>query len=148
MVISVRGLMTVILIQTLFPTSKIIALENASATMRLIQERCVKCHGKDGKVKGKVDLLKIDSFDKLSSHPDLIKEIIDALDTGDMPPENEPLLPETDRSLMITALKDVLISTKSEVGKAEVRRLNRFQTPMPSGICSSSIGTYSACLKD
>ena len=127
MVISVRGLMTVILIQTLFPTSKIIALENASATMRLIQERCVKCHGKDGKVKGKVDLLKLDSFDKLSSHPDLIKEIIDALDTGDMPPENEPLLPETDRSLMITALKDVLISTKSEVGKAEVRRLNRFQ---------------------
>ncbi len=98
MVISVRGLMTVILIQTLFPTSKIIALENASATMRLIQERCVKCHGKDGKVKGKVDLLKLDSFDKLSSHSDLIKEIIDALDTGDMPPENEPLLPETDRS--------------------------------------------------
>ena len=123
MVISVRGLMTVILIQTLFPTSKIIALENASATMRLIQERCVKCHGKDGKVKGKVDLLKLDSFDKLSSHPDLIKEMIDALDTGDMPPENEPFLPETDRSLMITALKDVLISTKSEVGKAEVRRL-------------------------
>ena len=100
---------------------------NVPQVMQLIQNRCVKCHGKDGKVKGKVDLLKIDSFDKLSSHPDLIKEMIEVLDAGDMPPEKEPVLPEGDRVTIIATLKDVLVTTKNEYAKAEVRRLNRFQ---------------------
>ena len=100
---------------------------NVPQVMQLIQNRCVKCHGKDGKVKGKVDLLKIDSLDKLSSHPDLIKEMIEVLHAGDMPPEKEPVLPEADRVTIIATLKDVLVTTKNEYAKAEVRRLNRFQ---------------------
>ena len=90
---------------------------NVPQVMQLIQNRCVKCHGKDGKVKGKVDLLKIDSFDKLSSHPDLIKEMIEVLDAGDMPPEKEPVLPEADRVTIIATLKDVLVTTKMSTPK-------------------------------
>lgn len=101
--------------------------DSGARVMQLIQDRCVKCHGRDGKVKGKVDLLKLDSFDKLSSHPELIREMIEALDAGDMPPEKEPPLPDADRTSMIAQLKKILSTTKSEARRTEVRRLNRFQ---------------------
>ncbi|MDG2212404.1 MAG: hypothetical protein P8M70_01125, partial [Verrucomicrobiota bacterium] len=37
------------------------------AVATLFQQSCIKCHGKDGKVKGKVDLLKIRSAADLTA---------------------------------------------------------------------------------
>ena len=103
------------------------AEESELKLAHLIQNHCVKCHGKDGKVKGDVNLLELNSADKLASHPDVIREIIEVLDAGDMPPEDEPPLDDSNRRAMIAELKQVLGSGGEEVRQAEVRRLNRFQ---------------------
>ena len=129
--VSSTWLMGVIAIQTLVLSPLVHAAEkqvkNAPQLFPLLENHCVKCHGKSDKVKGDINLLKLNSSDKLSSNPALIKEMIDVLDAGDMPPEGEPPLAETDRSAMIAELKNILVTAKSEARHAEVRRLNRFQ---------------------
>ena len=60
-------------------------------------KHCVKCHGGD-KVKGKVNLKEIANAGQFLSKPALIKELIEVLDAGAMPPENEPPLPPPARA--------------------------------------------------
>ena len=73
------------------------AAEENSA-LKLFQQSCIKCHGKDGKVKGKVNLLKIQSAADLTSDLELLHAIIEMLDKREMPPEKEPVLkPRTER---------------------------------------------------
>ena len=50
---------------------------------------CVKCHGGE-KTKGKVNLKEIGSAKDFLAKPGLIKEMIEAIDARDMPPEDEP----------------------------------------------------------
>ncbi len=91
-------------------------------------KHCVKCHGGD-KVKGKVNLKEIDTTAKFLAKPALIKELIDVLDAGDMPPEDEPPLPPVTRAEMLTTLKALLrTAATGQVAKPNPpRRLNRFQ---------------------
>ena len=89
---------------------------------------CVKCHGGE-KVKGKINLKEISNAAQFLAKPALIKEIIDVLDAGDMPPEDEPQLNPVDRGKLLASLKAMLLTSSS--GKAikrnPPRRLNRFQ---------------------
>lgn len=91
---------------------------------------CVKCHGKDGKVKGKVNLLKLQDASQLNARPELIQDLIAVLDAGDMPPESEPALKSEQRDLLVKELKAMLNAavggTKSLV-HTPIRRMNRFQ---------------------
>ncbi|MDD9867248.1 MAG: DUF1592 domain-containing protein, partial [Verrucomicrobiales bacterium] len=91
-------------------------------------KHCVKCHGGD-KVKGKVNLKEIANAGQFLAKPELIKEIIDVIDAGDMPPEDEPQLKPADRSAMLTSLKAMLqTAATGQVAKRNPpRRLNRFQ---------------------
>ena len=57
--------------------------------LALFQHHCIKCHGKDGKVKGKVNLLEIGTAADLTSNLELLQTIIAVLDTGEMPPGKE-----------------------------------------------------------
>ena len=94
----------------------------------LFARHCVKCHGGE-KVKGKVNLKQITSAGQFLAQPDLIKEIIEVLDTGDMPPEDELSLPPADRVASVATLKAQLrTATAGQVARSNpVRRLNRFQ---------------------
>ena len=58
----------------------------------LFQQSCVKCHGKSGKAKGEVNLLKIRTATDLTADLERLQAIIEVLDAGEMPPEkkNEP----------------------------------------------------------
>ena len=91
-------------------------------------KHCVKCHGGD-KVKGKVNLKEIANAGQFLAKPALIKELIDVLDAGDMPPEDEPPLPPAVRAEMLTTLKALLrTAATGQVAKPNPpRRLNRFQ---------------------
>ena len=53
----------------------------------IFAKHCVKCHGGE-KVKGKVNLKEIANAGQFLAKPELIKEIIDVIDAGDMPPED------------------------------------------------------------
>ena len=94
----------------------------------LFAQHCVKCHGGD-KVKGKVNLKEIANARQFLGKPALIKELIDVLDAGDMPPEDEPQLKPADRAELLTTLKAMLRTAASgqAAKRNPPRRLNRFQ---------------------
>ena len=55
--------------------------------MVLFKARCVECHGKGGKVIGKLDLLKLNSAVSLTADLERLETIIDVLEAQEMPPE-------------------------------------------------------------
>ena len=96
----------------------------------LFEAHCTKCHGENGKVKGKVDLLSLKSVSDISADPELIRDLIDAIDFQDMPPEDEPPLSEVDRTRAVSALETLLHQSLAKADAAPVtpiRRMNRFQ---------------------
>ena len=95
----------------------------------LFSEHCVKCHG-GKKIKGKVNLKEITTARQLRSKPDLLKEMIEAIGAYDMPPEDEPELPESTRRKLLAGLKGMLREAAAEnpgEKRVRLRRLNRFQ---------------------
>jgi len=105
------------------------AAEENSA-LKLFQQSCIKCHGKEGKVKGKVNLLKIRSAADLTSDLELLHTIIEMLDKREMPPEKEPALKPKDLALAIQELQQLLhaaAATNKEFAATPIRRMNRFQ---------------------
>jgi mono/diheme cytochrome c family protein len=102
---------------------------SSDATLALFKSRCVKCHGKDGKVKGELNLLNIKTAAQLSGDLERLQTILEALDTSEMPPEKEsPLKPET-RAAAVADLQKLLRAATAEAGLAPtpIRRINRLQ---------------------
>lgn len=97
--------------------------------LSILQERCVQCHGRDGKVKGKVDLTRYPSEGALLHDPDLLTRLIDVLRFEEMPPEDEPPLSEPQRKILMTelvGLRDRALEN-AIVKATPLRRMNRFQ---------------------
>ena len=89
---------------------------------------CIKCHGGE-KVKGKVNLKEIGNMKEFLARPKLIRALIEVIDAGDMPPEEEPQAEPASRSASLASLKGFL-QTAAQGIKAKpnpVQRLNRFQ---------------------
>ena len=61
----------------------------AESLQPVFKEHCIKCHGKDGKVKGKVDLVGLNSVTELLAQPGLLETMIVALEDREMPPEHD-----------------------------------------------------------
>ncbi len=100
------------------------------AVATLFQESCIKCHGKDGKVKGKVDLLKIRSTADLTADLEELQTLIEVLDTREMPPESEPELKPAARVAAMKELRELLhTAATAEQGfvPTPIRRMNRLQ---------------------
>ena len=90
---------------------------------------CLKCHGKGDKVRGKVNLLTLKSGDDLLAQPELIEKLLTAIENREMPPEDEPPLPETQRTEMIERLQTMLrqVVATQPFKSTPIRRMNRFQ---------------------
>ena len=102
----------------------------AAEVLELFQESCVQCHGKEGKVKGKVNLLEITDLDHLRGDPELLQEIIDAIDFEEMPPEDEPQIEAGERKQLLAdleALRLEAVSKDKSFALTPIRRMNRFQ---------------------
>ena len=98
--------------------------------LKVIDSHCVKCHGRDGKIKGKTDLFSIKDLDELAKNPELIQTLIEVIDFNEMPPEEEDPLNSGQKVASLTALKQLQqISTKNlqTIAHVPVRRMNRFQ---------------------
>jgi hypothetical protein len=96
----------------------------------LLKQHCYKCHGGGkGKPKGKINFLEIKTFEQLTAKPKLLKEMIDAIDANDMPPEDAPQLEASARLKLLSTLKDMLreATAGKKAKRAPPRRLNRFQ---------------------
>ncbi|TDU66603.1 cytochrome c [Prosthecobacter fusiformis] len=102
----------------------------ASSILPMLQQHCIQCHGKDGKVKGKVDLRPLESANDGHPQPELLTKILKAVQDGDMPPEDEPPIRDEARQQLIAHLETWLadsIRTSSISPRTPVRRMNRFQ---------------------
>ena len=105
------------------------ATDSLKGIHTVLDSHCIKCHGKDGKVKGKVNLKELKSSNALLAKPELLETLIKVLKDRDMPPEDEPPLPENERKNMVVWLKKMLSeSLKDEPFlHTPIRRMNRFQ---------------------
>ena len=101
-----------------------------AGVLEVFQENCVRCHGKDGKVKGKVNLAELGDPGALKKKPELLQEIIDAIDFEEMPPEDEPQLEKGARAKLLgdlQTLRNEAMTGKRVYAATPMRRMNRFQ---------------------
>ena len=94
----------------------------------LFDKKCSECHGKK-KTKGKVNLFEIKTFEEFKTKGKLIKEVIEAVDANDMPPEDEAQLSKSEKEKLLITLKKILQDSadREKVKEVAYRRLNRFQ---------------------
>ena len=95
----------------------------------LLETHCIKCHGREKKVEGEVNLLRLSSSRDLRRKPDLLQTMIKAIEAGDMPPEDEPPLEPTTRASMLAHLKAISRESVESQGFSHtpIHRMNRFQ---------------------
>ena len=70
----------------------------------VFQESCIKCHGEKGKVKGKLNLLELNTLPKFQEDAERIEKIITAIEDGEMPPEEETQIPESKKQSILKEL--------------------------------------------
>ena len=110
--------------------SPAVLAEESFAALRLeFDSHCIKCHGKAGKVKGKVDLLALKSDNDLLAKPELLEKLLTVLKDHEMPPVDEPPLPEATRTQMVVPLQMMLREAlkNQPFESTQIRRMNRFQ---------------------
>ncbi|MGY8641501.1 MAG: DUF1592 domain-containing protein [Verrucomicrobiales bacterium] len=117
---------------TLCSTAELSLAEDAFSKViqPIFEKNCVQCHGKDDKVKGKVNLLEIDSLAALSRDLDLVSKLVDVIDFEEMPPENEiQIEPKLRKELLgeLEALLEKSVTGKNAFTHTPIRRMNRFQ---------------------
>ena len=103
---------------------------NGAEVLEILHDNCAQCHGKGGKVKGKVNLLEIADLGHLKGDPELLQEIIDVIDFEEMPPEDEPPLEMGERKQLLAgleALRFEAVSEQKAFMPTPIRRMNRFQ---------------------
>ena len=93
------------------------------------QAHCIKCHGKGKKIEGKINLLALKSGDDFQTRPKLLERLITVLQDREMPPEDEPALPQAKRKQMVTRLQVIRRQVLQAFAfvPTPIRRMNRFQ---------------------
>ena len=108
----------------------VLTASEGDSVLASFQEHCIKCHGKDGKTKGKTNLLEIAKISDLLEQPELLSKLVDVIDFKEMPPEDEPQLAPESQSEFLKKLRSLLhqsVSKKPRFKHTPIRRMNRFQ---------------------
>ena len=104
--------------------------DDSSTSLRsTFKAHCIKCHGQGGKIEGKINLLALKSVDDFQARPKLLERLITVLKDREMPPEDEPPLPQAKRNKMVTQLQAIRKRALQmhAFGPTPIRRMNRFQ---------------------
>jgi len=94
------------------------------------EAKCIQCHGQNGQVKGKVNLLEIESLEDLMADTELLSDIVAVIDYEEMPPEDEPQFTDLKRTDVVAKLDGLIAAAMNEekvYAHAPIRRMNRFQ---------------------
>lgn len=110
-------------------SSSLLADDSWTSLQSALNVHCIKCHGKDGKIEGKINLLGLKSYDQFQARPEMLENLIAVLKDRLMPPEGEPPVPAVMREQMIALLEATLVQAlKTQAfGPTPIRRMNRFQ---------------------
>ena len=101
---------------------------SAADPQAFFEQHCIQCHGEQ-KQKGKLRL-DGEAWDRAEENKtELWQEVIDRIDSGEMPPEEEPRPPANERSAILSHLRTLLSKTTANAQPKQVtlRRLNRVQ---------------------
>ena len=96
----------------------------------VFRERCVVCHGQHGSPSGDVNLFRIKSAADLTANPELIRDLVNVLESGVMPPAGLPPLPREQHRQVVGELRKLLhaaVRTQPVQTRTPMRRMNRFQ---------------------
>ncbi|MBT3469070.1 MAG: DUF1592 domain-containing protein [Opitutae bacterium] len=90
----------------------------------ILENTCLKCHGGE-KVKGKVDFSGILNLEQAEEQLDLWEKVVDVLETGDMPPEDERQLTTGEtRTILDWCHKELAKPIEAQPGIFQPRRLS------------------------
>jgi len=105
------------------------AEEPQGFVLQTIQQHCIKCHGQTAEVEAEVNLAAFSTQAQLLTQPALLHDILEAVDTAYMPPEDEKALPAATRKRMVAELKQMVrtAAASSTMRRTGLRRMNRFQ---------------------
>jgi mono/diheme cytochrome c family protein len=95
-----------------------------------LREHCVKCHGRDGRIKGNVDLLGGLEKGTLAREPKVLEKVFQSVRDLQMPPEDAEQPAEKERSAFLARIEtewDRSIAQHAAPPRTPVRRMNRFQ---------------------
>ena len=95
-----------------------------------LKTHCIECHGAKNKVKGDVDLSSYSDGADIKENPELLQMVLEVIDFGEMPPEENDPIPPKSQEVIVSELKKMLkeaVSSNEEVVKAPIRRMTRFQ---------------------
>jgi len=96
----------------------------------VLRERCVHCHGESDEIMGDVDLVKWVQLLPEVDDLELLQDLTQVIDLGEMPPEDEGELSSQVQTKLVNDLQtlfDFAVAQQTEVQTAEMRRMNRFQ---------------------
>ena len=100
------------------------------AVVPFFEEYCIRCHGPE-KSKGKISLHTLDGDLSAGLEPERWEEVLEMLESGEMPPEDEDQPNETDRMLIADWIESGLRDYVKKASKAAVptttRRLTNFE---------------------
>ena len=95
-----------------------------------LKTHCIECHGSKNKVKGEVDLSSYSEGADIKENPELLQMVLEVIDFGEMPPEENDAIPPQSQEVIVSELKKMLkeaVSSKEDLVKAPIRRMTRFQ---------------------
>ena len=94
----------------------------------ILQSHCVKCHGPE-KHKAKINFATDRGLEQLVSDQDLWFRVLEKVDAGEMPPEDETKLTAAERQSILGWVRgdytDALIARQRQEGRSKLRRLSR-----------------------
>ena len=96
--------------------------------LSVVRQKCLKCHG-GAEVNGEVNFKPLKRERQFLGQPQLLDQMISALENNNMPPEGEPPLDQKTRGELVVTLKSMLrqATAGKSVSRLKIRRLNRFQ---------------------
>ena len=120
---------SVALVLSIGLSSSSLADEFSTLLRSAFKAHCIACHGKDGKMKGKINLLALKSGVDLQARPKLLEKLIKVLKNREMPPKDAPPLPAVKREQMVGGLHALLERARKTQPfvPTPIRRMNRFQ---------------------
>lgn len=94
----------------------------------LLESHCIKCHGPE-KHKAKIDFTGERGLDQLAADRELWFRVLDKVEAGEMPPEDEPQLSAAERQRILGWIRgdyiDLLAARQRREGRSKLRRLSR-----------------------
>jgi len=96
--------------------------------LSVVRQKCLKCHG-GAEVNGEVNFKPLKRERQFLGQPQLLDQMLSALENNNMPPEGEPPLDQKTRGELVVTLKSMLrqATAGKSISRLKIRRLNRFQ---------------------